>query len=116
MPAVTGSVGRTATAAGLLHQLAVRLSEVHIDTLQHTEAYYFHDASDQTTLAVQAAYAQELARAGQQSTHADVQHGGTVLATALEDLIGALDAQYLHTGADADTVLRAHRRDQRPAG
>lgn len=105
-----------ATAAGLLSELAAGISQVHVDTLQHTEAYYFRDANEQTTLAVSAPYTRELALTAQQSTHADVQHAGAALSAALEDLADALDTQYLHTGADTDTVLRAYQQDQHTPG
>lgn len=102
-----------ATAARILGDVADGISQVHVDTLQYAEAYYFRDAGAETTLAGTVDYAAEMAHCARQSDDPGVRHGGAVLLASLDDLAGLLDRQYLHTGAGTGTVLEAYRRDQR---
>lgn len=101
------------TAARLVLDLADGVSHVHVDLLQYSETYYFHDANPRTTLARSLPYGLGLADTAQRSESPDVRHAGTLLRGVLEDLAELLDEQFLGTGLDTAGVLDAYRRDQR---
>ncbi|MDK1342794.1 potassium channel family protein [Streptomyces sp. 378] len=105
--------GPTMTAS-LLTSLAADVTQVRVDLNQHAEAYYFHDAEDDTSLAAMAGYAADLAVQGQMSASVEVRTGAALLGRALEDFTRVLNREFLRLDTDdAMTILHAYATDRR---
>lgn len=96
-----------------LQGLAVRLLEVRIDYVQHSEQFYFRDSDTELSLAVQLEHAVALRDAAQVSDEASVRAGGEQLRVALEDFAGVLVQQFVDADGEVDAALQAYRREHR---
>ncbi|MFI8992580.1 potassium channel family protein [Streptomyces sp. NPDC053542] len=100
-----------AVRGSVLDDLAADIARICVDFLQYAESYYFHDGRDDSSLALQARYAWELAERAQADPHSDIRVPAAVLTAALEDLAGILDQRFLHTNSTAQQIFRAYARD-----
>ncbi|MFJ8145794.1 potassium channel family protein [Streptomyces sp. NPDC096048] len=104
--------GSTMTSS-LLTSLATDVIQVRVDLTQHAEAYYFHDAEDEMSLAAMVDYAADLAVQGQTSPSVEVRTGAALLGRALEDLTTVLNREFLRLDTDdATTILHAYAADR----
>ncbi|MGY1725175.1 potassium channel family protein [Blastococcus sp. SYSU DS0533] len=101
----------SSSSATLLHSLAGELTQLRVDLTQYAETYYFREADAAASLPAQLPYARELARAGQESTHAELRLAGTVLAEAVQDYAHVLARQFPLAGDSIGTVLQNYAAD-----
>lgn len=97
--------------AVLLDSLATEIVRVRIDFTQYSEAYYFHDGDDHSSLAAMVGHAAVLAERGQAAGRPEVRLAGDLLAGALNDLAATLDQRFLHTGGPPADVFAAYAAD-----
>ncbi|MFF8970036.1 potassium channel family protein [Streptomyces sp. NPDC014995] len=97
--------------AVLLDSLATEVVRVRIDFTQYSEAYYFHDGDDHSSLAAMVGHAAVLAERGQAAGRPEVRLAGDLLAGALNDLAATLDQRFLHTGGPPADVFAAYAAD-----
>lgn len=105
-----GQIDCTAGAL-MLDSLAHEVVRVRIDFTQYTEAYYFHDGEDNSSLAAVVGYATDLAQRGREARRPEVRLAGDLLGGALEDLATILDQRFLHTGGTPTEVFAAYAAD-----
>ncbi len=98
------------STADLLRSMTDSIIAVRVDLTQYSETYYFRDEPD-SSLAATVGFAVELARIGATSLRADIRFAANVLAYALTDLAGVLDARFLHTGGATSEVFDAYAAD-----
>ncbi len=95
----------------LLEELAVDLVRIRVDLVQHAETYYVADGRPDVSLAAGLDVAARLAGQGRCCPEPALRAAATLLGTALAELTGLLDRDFLHTGAPVDGVLRAYAAD-----
>ncbi|GAA0482616.1 hypothetical protein GCM10010361_54360 [Streptomyces olivaceiscleroticus] len=107
------AAGRLNSSAGaaVLDGLAADVARTCVDFLQYAESYYFHDGHDDTSLALNVAYAWEVADRARRAPHADAAVPAAALTAALEDLADILDQRFLHTAGTTLQIFRAYAQD-----
>lgn len=96
----------------VLHGLAADIVAVRVDLQQYIETYYFHDGQE-TSLAAGLPAAMVLGEEAAADVDRERRMAGAVLSSALEELTGLLDRQYLRTGGTPEEVVAAYGRDHR---
>ncbi|QGQ20205.1 two pore domain potassium channel family protein [Cellulomonas sp. JZ18] len=99
----------------LLTRLTEDVAAMHVDLYQTTPTYYFRDQDPRAALATALPHLYVLAERASAEDDTGVRAAASALRVALDDLVGLLDEQYLHTGGDRDAVLRRYAQDQRHA-
>jgi len=96
----------------VLHGLAADIVAVRVDLQQYTETYYFHDGQE-TSLAAVLPAALALGEAAAADPGRGRRLAGAVLRSAIAELTGLLDEQYLRTGGTPEDIVVAYGRDHR---
>lgn len=99
----------------VLDSLTAEMGKVRIDFAQHSEGFYFQERNPDLSLARQLSFSLRLRDAAQDFPVVSVSSSGQRLGLAIEQLCSVLDADFVHTGGDAEAVIAAYAAEHAQA-